>query len=228
MAGWIFFIALLMAPIAIGLTREVRTARRLRASERLLQALGRRPGWRRLERTESWHDYVLHYPWLDAPRGTTVTGPGEDGREITVAWFTRLEQRRGLHWLLFHYELPESVPMIRLERPWSAAALRLPVVKPGLYIPMASPGSQALTERLLGNDLIERLAALGAPAVSVQRGTACFVYHPLPNRGEAERYAAGLAALLPDLCRLARTTEESQPAQDTDGVKDDRGPEDDR
>ncbi|OKI12552.1 hypothetical protein [Streptomyces sp. CB03911] len=212
-----------MAPIAYGMTREIRTARRLRAAERLLRALGRRPGWRVLERTESWHDYLPHYPWLDAPRGTTVTGPGQDGHRIIIAWFTRLEQRRGLHWLLFCYEIPESVPPIRLEREWGAAALRIPVTRPGLYIPMASPSSQALTEHLMAGDLTDRLAALGAPAVSVRGSRICFIYHPLPDRTEVARYAAGLGALLPDLRRLARSSEEPQAAQETDGVEDDRG-----
>ncbi|WP_329500818.1 hypothetical protein [Kitasatospora herbaricolor] len=217
-----------MAPIAYGLTREIRTARRLRAAERLLRALGRRPGWRVLERTESWHDHLPHYPWLDAPRGTTVTGPGQDGHRITIAWFTRLEQRRGLHWLLFCHEIPESLPPIRLEREWSAAALRVPAIRPGLYIPMASPSSQKLTEDLTAGDLIDRLAGLGAPAVSVRGNRICFIYHPLPDRTEVARYAAGLGALLPELRRLARDSEDRRAAPDTDGTRGTDGVEDDR
>ncbi|WP_030264703.1 hypothetical protein [Streptomyces sp. NRRL B-24484] len=217
MAPWIFFFALLLAPVAFGLTREVGTLRRAKAADRLMLALGRGAGWRTTDPGESWNAYAPHYPWLDVRRGTTVTGPGPDGRGITVARFVRLERRRGLHWLLFSFELPERVPMIRLERAWSAAALGLPIVQPGLYVPMCATGTEAIAELLVRSDLIDRLAALGAPAVSLQRNEACFLYHPLPGGPGVERYAAGLAALLPDLCRLARATEEVAAAEDGHG-----------
>ncbi|MEW1912767.1 hypothetical protein AB0442_30755 [Kitasatospora sp. NPDC085895] len=222
MAGWIFFFALLLAPVAFGLAREVGTLRRAKAADRLMRLLGGSPGWRTMAPGETWNEYVPHYPWLDVPRGTAVTGPGPDGREVTVARFVRLEQRRGLHWLLFRYELPEHVPMIRLERAWSAAALGLPVVQPGLYVPMSATGTEAIAEPLVRSDLIDRLAALGAPAVSLQRNEACFLYHPLPGGPGTERYAAGLAALLPDLCRLACATGEAEAAPPADGTEDDR------
>ncbi|WP_354644681.1 hypothetical protein [Kitasatospora camelliae] len=225
MFGWIFFFALLLAPVAFGLSREIRTLRRAKAADRLMRVLGGSPGWRTLAPGEPWNAYVPHYPWLSVPRITTATGPGPDGREVTVARFVRLEQRRGLYWLLFSYELPEHVPMIRLERDWSAAALGLPVVQPGLYIPMCASGTEAIAEPLVRSELIERLAALGAPAVSLQRNEACFLYHPLPDGAEVERYTAGLAALLPDLCRLARATEEGETAQAADGTEGDRGPD---
>ncbi|PBC75468.1 hypothetical protein BX265_0125 [Streptomyces sp. TLI_235] len=221
MFGWIFFGALLMAPIAFGMTREVRTARRAGASERMLRTLASRPGWRVMKPGEPWREYVPHYPWLDVPRSTTATGPGGDGREVTVARFIRLEQRRGLHWLVFHYELPGRVPTIRLERTWSAEALRVEVLAPGLYIPMAGDGrTPVLRDLVIATDLIDRLEALGAPAVSVQRESVCFVYHPLPDRAEVGRYVDGLAALLPDLVRIAVATEAAPIANES---QDSRG-----
>ncbi|MCU7820526.1 hypothetical protein [Kitasatospora sp. DSM 101779] len=225
MAVWIFFFALLLAPVAYGLTREVGTLRRVKAADRLMRLLGGSPGWRTMAPGELWNGYAPHYPWLDVRRGTTVAGPGPDGRAVTVARFVRLEQRRGLHWLLFSFELPARVPVIRLERGWSAAAMGLPIVGPGLYLPMCAAGTEAIAELLERSDLVDRLAALGAPAVSLQRNEACFLFHPLPDPAGVERSVAALAALLPDLCRLARATEEVEAPRAAGGADDHRGPD---
>ncbi|MDX3533997.1 hypothetical protein PV721_06380 [Streptomyces sp. MB09-01] len=188
--------------VTVGLSREIRTRRRAGRLERALRALAARSGWHLLPPAEYRSDHqLMHFGWLDADARLVATGTS-NGYEVVAAELAQIDSRRAFYWLAVYFQLPGERPMLRLERPWSAGALGIPVHGPGLYLPM-STDTDALTARLAGTNVLDQLADLRAPAVSLNDDHVCFLYHPVPDGAELERLVSGLAALLPELVRLA-------------------------
>ncbi|MGW2572396.1 hypothetical protein [Streptomyces sp. NPDC001537] len=174
------------------------------ALERVMRALASRPGWELEDRSRPvGGEVMLHFPWLAADRGTVVKGELGAYR-VTVVKLSKIDTRRGEHWLAVFYDLPDSHPSLSLQRAWSAAHLRLRV-PPDRYLPM-SADVEALGGRLIGTSLLERLTEVGAPAVSLYERQACFLYYPLPRITDLEELVTALAALLPTLTALASSS----------------------
>jgi hypothetical protein len=167
-----------------------------------MRVLASRPGWELEDRRRpSGGEVILHFPWLEAgDRGTVVKGVVGAYR-VTAIKLSKIDTRRGEHWLAVFYDLPDSHPSLSLQRAWSVAHLPLQV-PPGQYLPM-SANMDALVGRLTGTPLLERLTQLGAPAVSLFERQACFLYYPPPRITDLEELVTALTDLLPALTALA-------------------------
>ncbi|MEV5440566.1 hypothetical protein AB0K80_31855 [Streptomyces sp. NPDC052682] len=193
--------AVVLCAFTLVLRREIRSARGAMAQERVMRALASRPGWELEDRRRpTGGEVMLHFPWLAADRGTVVKG-AVGAYPVTVVKLSKIDTRRGEHWLAVFYDLPDSHPSLSLQRAWSVAHLRLHV-PPDRYLPM-SGDVEALSGRLTGTPLLERLTELGAPAVSLHERQACFLYYPLPRITDLEELVTALADLLPTLTDLA-------------------------
>ncbi|MFJ6723881.1 hypothetical protein ACIQPQ_03105 [Streptomyces sp. NPDC091281] len=205
------------------LRREVRSARAAIGLERALRTLAERPGWEREDRERRvGGEVMLHFPWLGADRGTAVRGRVGEHR-VTLVKLSVVGTRKGLHWLAVFFEVPGTLPSLRLERPWSAERLGLRLPPGQGYLAMGAD-AEALGARLVGTPLPGRLAALDAPAVSVYGGggdgaegadgEVCFLFHPVPRGDDLADRLTALAELLQPLTLLARSSEERQERQE--------------
>ncbi|WP_369033932.1 MULTISPECIES: hypothetical protein [Streptomyces] len=221
MFPWIVWSVILLAPFIVGATFAVRTARQASKADRVMRVLAECPGWRRLVPARDggpWNGYAGHFPWMTRTRyGTAVAGP-LDEHPATVARFWEPVGRRDVrHWLVVCFDVPDSGPMLRLERHWSAAELGLRFPGDIPYLVM-SDDREAMTERFYASDLPERLARFGGPAVSHATFGVCFLF-PMSNVVDLGGLLDELAAMVPDLAAMARfaapsATEEPEEPQD--------------
>lgn len=218
MFPWIMWSVIILAPFVVGGTLAFRTARRAGKADRAMRVLAERPGWRRLVPAGDggrWTGYAGHFPWLLRTHyGTAVTGPlGKHPVTVARLW-EPVGQRDMRHWLVVCFDVPDSGPMLRLERHWSAAELDLRFSGEIPYLVM-SDDRAAMTERFYASDLPERLTRFAGPAVSHAKFGVCFVY-PMPDVVDMGSLLNELAAMVPDIAVLARSAAPSAPEEPQD------------